>query len=262
MQKYKPLAVTLVSACLLSVAIWLLLVEPVGERPPVDRVPVDRVPAKQTLTTPASSTASKPVSHEASASDQTVQRVAWTTSKVKGTPEPPPPYRTERLFPKIQFKNPVVMEFAPGTERLFIGEQSGKIFSFDRQKPDEITLALDATALTKRERPAGIDNSLVNGLEALYGLTFHPRFAENRYCYVCYVVKGEPLKDSPTPNQLPQGTRVSRFTVSKTEPLTIDPASEQIVISWLQGGHNWRSDPTAISTSRQVMVALQIHPMD
>ena len=33
------------------------------------------------------------------------KRVPWTTSRLTGTPEPPPPYRIERAFPKLHFKN-------------------------------------------------------------------------------------------------------------------------------------------------------------
>ena len=38
--------------------------------------------------------------------------------------------------------------------------------------------------------------------------------------------------------QYPEGTRVSRFRVTETDPPRCDPASETIIISWLQGGHN------------------------
>src|SRR5262245_55061570 len=30
-------------------------------------------------------------------------RVPWTTSRIVGSPEPPPPYRNERAFPNLQF---------------------------------------------------------------------------------------------------------------------------------------------------------------
>src|SRR5262249_58824047 len=55
-----------------------------------------------------------------------------------------------------------------------------------------------------------------------------------RLCSVCH-----PLR-SPTPRQpnLPDGTRVSRFRVTRTDPPRIDPSSEEVVISFLQGGHN------------------------
>src|SRR5439155_14096512 len=67
---------------------------------------------------------------------------------------------------------------------------------------------------------------------ALYGLAFHPRFAENRYCYICYTLQGTKGE------QLPDGSRVSRFKVSDTDPPRCDPASEKILITWLGGGHN------------------------
>lgn len=157
-------------------------------------------------------------------------RAPWTTSRVVGSPEPPRPYRTERVFPHIQFKQPVVVTMAPGLERWFVGEQDGKVFSFanssEAKQPD---LFLDARELIKKE-PA---DSPVKSLEALYGLTFHPRFAENRYCYVCYVVRG-----ADGNKQLPDGTRVSRFRVTDTDPPRAVPESEQIIIDWLQGGHN------------------------
>src|SRR5437764_450672 len=40
------------------------------------------------------------------------------------------------------------------------------------------------------------------------------------------------------PEHLADGTRVSRFTVTQTDPPRIEPASEEVVLSFLQGGHN------------------------
>jgi len=160
------------------------------------------------------------------------KRVPWTTSRFRGTPEPPLPYLAARVFPKLNFKNPTVLTNAPGTDRLFVAEQSGKIFSIPN-KPDAATadLLLDASLLVPqvaKERNEDL------AFEAVYGVTFHPRFAENRYCYVCYVVR---YRDGKL-GQHPAGTRVSRFTVSQSDPPRCDPASEMLIIDWLQGGHN------------------------
>src|SRR5262245_53018037 len=35
------------------------------------------------------------------------KRVPWTTSKVIGSPEPPPAYRAERAFAKLKFEEPL-----------------------------------------------------------------------------------------------------------------------------------------------------------
>ena len=61
------------------------------------------------------------------------------------------------------------------------------------------------------------------GLDILYGLVFHPKFAENRTCYLTYTLAA---KDKKQPF-LPEGSRISRFTVTKTDPPRIDPASEE-----------------------------------
>src|SRR5262245_36464453 len=58
------------------------------------------------------------------------KRVAWTTSRIQGSPEPPPPYKIERAFPKLTFHNPLLLTTAPGLNRFFVCEQFGKILSF------------------------------------------------------------------------------------------------------------------------------------
>ena len=156
------------------------------------------------------------------------KRVPWKTSRIIGSPEPPHPYRIERAFPKLSFKNPLLMARAPASNRLFVGEQAGKIFSFpNEEKVSKTDLFLDLNALTSW------DGARVRGIEALYGLAFHPKFAQNRYCYVCYV-----LLSRKRGEQLPDGSRVSRFKVSDTDPPHCDPKSEKVLLTWLGGGHN------------------------
>ena len=150
----------------------------------------------------------------------------WTTSRITGSPEPPPPYKIERAFPHLAFKNPLLM--ARLGDRFFVGEHAGKIFSFsDNQNVRRADLFLDLTSeLTW-------DKARVKGIDAVYGLAFHPAFARNRYCYVCYV-----LNSVKGGEQLPDGSRVSRFRVTATDPPRIDPKSEKVLITWLGGGHN------------------------
>lgn len=143
-------------------------------------------------------------------------RIPWTTSRITGSPEPPRPYRVERVFPGLQFKSPVGLTSAPGTERMFVFELAGKVYSFEnRAETKQMDLAID---LRKH----------IEGVGSVYGMEFHPDFANNRYCYICYVIG----------SNIPDGTHVSRFTVSKTEPPVIDPASEKSIITWPSGGHN------------------------
>lgn len=160
---------------------------------------------------------------------EAIEHKPWTTSKLVGSPDPPPPYRAVNAFPKLSFKNPVLVTHAPGTDRLFVAEHHGKIFSFpnsaDAAKADLfVDLRSELRSLAKTPGATGID--------AIYGFCFHPRFAENRTCFVCYTVF---KKDA---NTLADGTRVSRFTVTKDDPPRLDVASEEIVLTFMQGGHN------------------------
>jgi putative heme-binding domain-containing protein len=158
------------------------------------------------------------------------KRVPWTTSKIHGTPEPPHPYKAERVFPKLAFNEPIYMVHAPGLDRWFVGEHYGKIYSFPKDqaaaKPD---LAIDLMADVK-SWPA---DGNVKRINEHLALVFHPQFAKNRFCYICYV-----LESKKPGEDLPDGSRVSRFTVTDTDPPKIDAKSEKVIITWRGGGHN------------------------
>ncbi len=141
------------------------------------------------------------------------KRELWTTSKVVGSPEPPPPYKTENAFPALKFYEP--LEMALAGKRFFVAERKGKVFSFDIDpKVAKADLVLDLPKKT------------------VYGLTLHPKFAENRYLFVTYVVDDNPKFADP------KGTRVSRFTLTKTDPPEAVAGSEKVIFEWPNGGHN------------------------
>lgn len=159
------------------------------------------------------------------------RRTPWTTSRFQGTPEPPPPFQAQRVFPNISFHQPTVITSAPGTDRFFVAQHDGKVFSFaGDQDVKQADLFLDVADLVEQLNDAGEDVRYV----ATYGMTFHPNFAENRYCYVCYVVQHA----AGGKGQHPDGTRVVRLTVSDSDPPVADPQTEVPIITWLQGGHN------------------------
>lgn len=164
------------------------------------------------------------------------RRPGWTTSRVQGTPEPPPPLKAVRAFPKLTFKNPLLLARCPdsetvfGDKRLFVAEQAGKIWSFPQADGvEQADLFLD---LTKAPLKPDVVSAPAR-MDAIYGLVFPPDLADSRICYVCYVVSG---KDG-APSQLPDGSRVSRFKVEGTPPRAV-PESEEVILTWLGGGHN------------------------
>jgi len=165
---------------------------------------------------------------------QTGVRPAWTASRVQGSPEPPLPYRAQRVFPHLGFNQPTVLTSAPGTERLFVAEQSGRVYSIPNDRScREADLLLDARQLAEQLNESLADDDKVK-FGAVYGLTFHPEFASNRKFYVCYVVSY--LKGGR--GQHPHGTRVVQLLADQNDPPRAIADSEVEIISWLQGGHN------------------------
>ena len=142
------------------------------------------------------------------------ERIPWTTSTIRGTPEPPAPYRVQPAFPNLTFEEPLEMDAAPGSDRLFVAERFGRILSFENNREaDQADVLLDLD-------------------KTIYGFAFHPDFQENGYVYVTYVL--DPAKEEP------KGTRVVRFTVDDpaANPPRCDPDSELLLIEWPSGGHN------------------------
>jgi putative heme-binding domain-containing protein len=158
------------------------------------------------------------------------QRIPWKTSRVVGSPDPPPPFTAARVYPQATFNHPLLLARAPGLDRLFVGEQGGVLYSLAGQADARPELVFDLRRdLSKRNpRPPS------SRFESLYALAFHPRFEQNRTCFLCYTLAHT---DRKIPN-LPEGTRISRFQMTPTDPPRIDPESEEIVLTFLQGGHN------------------------
>src|SRR5688572_33173829 len=64
-----------------------------------------------------------------------IARKPWTTSRVVGSPDPPPPFKVVRVFPRLKFDHPLLIVRMPGSNRLVVGEQNGALYSF-RDNPD------------------------------------------------------------------------------------------------------------------------------
>lgn len=125
-----------------------------------------------------------------------------------GSPEPPPPYKTEPAFAKLQkFEEPLDLAQAPGGNRLFVAGRWGKIWSFiNKQNSDKADLVLEFKD-AKDSKGAGMK-------QVIYALTFHPKFKDNGYMYVTWI-------PNPEKEGLEKGTRVSRYTVKGEPPLLI-----------------------------------------
>lgn len=148
---------------------------------------------------------------------QAAERVPWTGSKVEGSPDPPKPYHVERVYPNLQFNQPVELMPLGETGKMMLLEVDGKLYTFD-DDPDcaQADLAIDLNPLFDKFRRA-------------FGFGVHPNFAENRQIFIAYA--GDPVAR-------PDGTRLSRFVLSDEPSPRVDPASEEILLTWPSGGHN------------------------
>lgn len=148
-------------------------------------------------------------------SSAAADRIPWTTGRVSGSPLPPAPYRVERRFTAVEFDHPVDLCVAPGSDRIFVAEQSGRISSF---VPGAAPRPAELIDLRRHHRP----------LDGVLGFTFHPGFATNRYIFI----------NGNEPGGRTNGSFVARFTVSTNDPPTVDPTSKKVIIRWFSGGHN------------------------
>lgn len=155
-------------------------------------------------------------------------RQSWTTSQLHGGPDEPLPLRLEPAFPRLTFQDPMHVRWQPDLQRCFVCELGGKIWSF----PDDPQVASADLAIDFKESLKSFDPERSSGCDSLYSLVFDPDFANNRFLYTCLILK------SKTGQPLPDGSRISRFRVSKEQPPRIDVDSELPIITWLAGGHN------------------------
>ena len=162
---------------------------------------------------PPSTSAAEPEAPRPAGLDR---RISWTASRVIGSPEPPPPYRAERIFPRLEIFQPLTFEQEPGTWDYLVIQHlggwapPGKILRLaDDQQADRAEVILELAGIA-------------------YGLDFHPDYQANGHLFVGQNLNvGDKVK-----------TRVSRFTVDRRPPGKVDPTSEVVIIEWDSNGHN------------------------
>ncbi len=142
----------------------------------------------------------------------------WETSRIRGTPEPPAAFELVPALGGLHFREPTCIAEAPGTNCIYVTEKGGDIYSVSKaaSAPQAELVGRLSELLEGSEDPEGL---------ALFDLAFHPNFATNRQLVVSYVYPGE-------------GTRVSRFQLSDSDPPRLKLDSQRVIIRWPAGGHN------------------------
>jgi uncharacterized repeat protein (TIGR03806 family) len=140
------------------------------------------------------------------------KRELWTTSNVKGSPEPPTPYQLVPTYPKLSFFEALEITPVPGKKAWVVAERPGKLWVFDAD-------------------PAKAEKKLILDIKrTVYGVVLHPQFQKNGYIYVSSVLDATKTE--------PEGSRISRFEVKDRETMVADPKSEKVILTWPSGGHN------------------------
>lgn len=144
-----------------------------------------------------------------------------TTSTVVGFPDPPPPYVVRRVMPQYRPGFPVVVRAVPGTDQLLVVTQPGAYGPTVIHRVPHDAAATEKDAVKVLDTPGG---------GVAYDLTFHPRFADNGYVYVGW--------NGQLVGKEKKHTQITRYTMARTPPYVLDPASAQTVIAWESDGHN------------------------
>ena len=151
------------------------------------------------------------------------------TSRVIGSPEPPLPYRAQRVMPELRLSFPVFAMTEPGTRRLWIIDQP---VSYG---PTRIARTTDNPSSGELETLLKMEEGIA------YSLLFHPDFIQNGHVFV-----GANAKFGGSGRK----TRITRYTVGRQPPYAFDPASALIIIEWPSTGH----DGAALAFGRDRML--------
>lgn len=145
------------------------------------------------------------------------RRVAWTSSRVVGSPDPPLPYTVARAFPKLKVFQPLYALEEPGTNNILLLQHLGSWSG-----PGKLLRFRDDPNVDSAQSLLDIDG-------IAYGMALHPDFIHNGYIYLMSNVplNGNDKKD-----------RISRYTIDRKPPYRIDPKSELVILEWASNGHN------------------------
>ncbi|MEM9016584.1 MAG: PQQ-dependent sugar dehydrogenase [Verrucomicrobiota bacterium] len=146
------------------------------------------------------------------------ERLPWTSSAIQGSPKPPKPYAAEVIWPHLTFERGCDIARLASREVILVTEQRGKIWVL----PDDLEIE-------RPEKKLFADFEVSHEtFESVFSLCFHPKFEENGEVYVFY---------RTTHKKVDGGSRISRFRVYP-DRLKLDPASEEILLTFRSGGHN------------------------
>lgn len=144
-------------------------------------------------------------------------RATGLDHQLRGTPEPPPPYRSEPAFSGRAINQLVAFAFEPGTNDLIYTDQEpGTKGSRLRRLGDRV--AADAVTLLEEAE------------ETLYSLAFHPRYRENGQFFLSLFGPASAERDQ-------RRMQVRRYRMLRDGSGKIENPAGELIIEWQTWGH-------------------------
>ena len=145
-------------------------------------------------------------------------REPWTSSKITGSPEPPPQYIAEPVWPELELNKKLDIAHLPSAGRIYLVGQHGEILSLGDDmsgKPDPHIFA-------------NLKDSIPHFQNA-YGMTFRQLPGTPLEAYIFYTTF--------VPKSQVKRSYIARFR-TKGSPPVLDATTREDLISFGAGGHN------------------------
>ena len=140
----------------------------------------------------------------------------WTTSRVKGSPDPPLPYKTQAVFTQVELDKPTDISWLPTAQKWVANHAGNKVVTFSNDHKNAVAQPL-------------MDLSKISGesVQVGYATKFHFDLENQPWCFLTYTTK----------RQLPDGHRLARLKVVDPSVPTFDPESLTELARWKSHGH-------------------------
>ncbi|MBM4003176.1 MAG: hypothetical protein FJ295_07795 [Planctomycetes bacterium] len=146
------------------------------------------------------------------------ERIPWTTSRVVGSPDPPPPYRTRPAFDQPPLPFPIAATLIPGRAEWLIITQPAPF------APSQLVKMRDAADVRSAEVLLEIPDTTA------YSITFHPNYRHTGWVYLGYNGTGSDGFRGKT-------TKIVRYHLHPGTG-TFDPSTARVILEWESDGHN------------------------
>ena len=140
----------------------------------------------------------------------------WNSSRIKGSPDPPLPYKTQRIFADVELDRPTNIIWLPSARKWIANHAGNKLVAFDNDKEDARAFPL-----------LDLKNLSPGRIQTGYATTFHHDLDNQPWCFLTVTAK----------RKTEDGHRLAKIKVIDPTIPTFDPNSFQTLLGWKSHGH-------------------------